>query len=331
MAALLDGVPATGEYMGVKAISEYAGVSKQAVFGAIARGRLHPVHIAGLSYRVIHRGEVLAWHHRLPWRPTPEDMAVLLAEGYKAEDFTPAVPGEPASPLDTLLGAPGGSSRASASPTPTGVPGGDGGAGGASGAFVSQADVRAFIETVFREGQGVAASAGPLVGSAAQGAMRGWAEVAGASVTPEDVAGVVSGAISGVMRPISETLRDSITPLSEALAQAALPRPAPPAEDAIARQMGALRVELAQLLTRMMDAIRPMVERLAAGGYVTPEDVAPFMALVGELAAGLAGSPFYDLTPRDAPAQMPALLAQLSADTLAASHSPTPAPDAGKE
>lgn len=312
-AVMASGAPVSGgDYVSVADAGKLAGLKTAGIYRAIYRGRLHPVRPLGVRHNVIFRGEILAWRARRVWRPTPQEMDALIDAGYNAEDFIPATPGELA---------------ASASPTPTG------GAAEASGAFVTPSDLLAAMEHYMREGQALTASVAPVVGSATESAMRGWlaaTSATGASGSPPDVADVAARVTESAIRPIAETIRANVAPLTEAMAQAAIPRPAPPAEDVVARQMGALRVELAQLLTRIMDALRPMVERLASGGYVTPEDVAPFMALVGELAGSLAGSPLYDLAPRDAPALMPGILAQLATD---ASQTParTPARDAGKE
>lgn len=309
MAAMLDEAPIiAGEYMSVRGACEYAGVTKQSVFYAISKGRLHPLHIPGLSYRVFFRSEVIAWRQRFQWRPLPRQVRTLVEAGYHIEDFTPLTPDE----------------LADSGALASGSSGGAGGAPEASGAFVAPSDLLAAMQHYMREGQALTASVAPVVGSATESAMRGWlaaASATGASGSPPDIADVAARVTESAIRPIAETIRANVAPLTEAMAQAALPRPTPPTEDVVARQMGALRVELAQLLTRIMNAIRPMVERLAGGGYVTPEDVAPFMALIGELAGSLAGSPFYELSPRDAPAQMPAILARLGEGL---SQTPTP-------
>lgn len=311
MAAIPDTSPnAAHDLLSVRGVCELIGVAKNTVFNAVRRGRLHPIRVRGSSRFLIFKSEVLAWRHRYQWSPTPEEMAALLASGYKAEDFTP---------IEPATASQGASSM---------------------GALVSQSDVLAYMQAVMREGQGQIASAAPLVESAAQGAMRGWAETMGASGAP-DVAALASGITEGALRPILDTIRASITPLSESLAQAALPRPAPPAEDVVARQMGVLRVELAHVLMRMLDAMRPMVERLASGGYITPEDAAPMLGLMGEIASGLAGSPLYDVAPRDLSTQLPAIVERLTVEARekreaqAASPTPTPeataAPDASRE
>ena len=298
MVAMPDTTPNVAhDLLGVRGVAEAVGVSRSAIFQAIRLGRLHPIKIRASNRLLIFRTDMLAWRLRQTWRPTPEELAALVASGYNAEDFTPAPPIEPAS----------------ASPS--------GGAAEASGAFVAPSDLLAAMQHYMRESQALTASVAPLVGSATESAMRGWRDATGASASPSDVADVAARVTESAIRPIAETIRANVAPLTEAMAQAALPRPTPPTEDVIARQMGALRVELAQLLTRIMNAIRPMVERLAGGGYVTPEDVAPFMALIGELAGSLAGSPFYELSPRDAPAQMPGILARLGEGL---SQTPTP-------
>ena len=302
MAAVLDATPnAARDLLSVRGVCELIGVARNTVFNAVNRGRLHPIRVGGSNRYLIFRGEVIAWRHRYPWRPTPEEVAALLASGYKSEDLASLLPIEPTS----------------ASPSASSM----GGRPEASGAFVAPADLLAAMQHYMRESQALTASVAPVVGSSTESAMRGWRDATGASASPSDVADVAARVTESAIRPIAETIRANVAPLTEAMAQAALPRPTPPTEDVVARQMGALRVELAQLLTRIMNAIRPMVERLAGGGYVTPEDVAPFMALIGELAGSLAGSPFYELSPRDAPAQMPAILARLGEGL---SQTPTP-------
>lgn len=288
MAAVLDTAPnAASDFMSVRGVCEYAGITRNSVFHAISKGRLHPLKAEGSSRFLFLRGEVIAWRHRYPWRPTPGELAALLAQGYKAEDFTPATPGELA---------------ASQGAAPTG------GAGETSGALVTPADVLAYVQVM---SQSVTTGAASVGGEVAERAMRPFAEAMreGAQVDINAVSQVARDMATNAIRPFADSMRESFIPLSESLAQALAPRSAPTSEDVVARQMSALRVELAQLLTRIMDAIRPMVERLAAGGYVTPEDIAPFMALIGELAGQLAGTPFYDLSPHDAPAQMPGILA----------------------
>lgn len=302
MAAIPDTLSNAGyDLLSVRGVAALIGVARGTVFNAVNRGYLHPIRVQHSNRFLIFRSEVYAWRHRYTWRPTPEELATLVASGYKAEDFTPATPGELA---------------ASAAPS--------GGAGETFSALISVADARAYVETVMRESQALATSAAPLAGNVVEGAMRAWLAQPNASDTLPDMTGAMSSAIEGVMRPITETISASVTPISEALAQAALPRPAPLAGDVVARQMNALRMELAQLLTRLMDAIRPMVERLAAGGYVTPDDIAPFMALMGELTSALAGSPFYEPA-REAIAQIPDALTHHNASPM-----PTPTPDGVK-
>jgi hypothetical protein len=298
-------------YMNMTAISDLVGITKQSVQYAIKAGHLHPVRFPWLRHRVYFRSEVLAWRHRYPWRPTSQELEVLMSAGYAASDFAPATPGEPTTPFEQLAAIPAS------------------GSGATSGALVAPADLMAYVQSVMREGQALTASAAALVGEATAGAMRPWAENVRAGVqTPPDMADVgdvASKVVQGAIYPIADTIRVSIAPISDALAQAAQARPAP-AADEVTRHMGALRVEVAAMLARMLEAFRPMVERLIAYERVTSEDAAPFMQLLHELTDALADSPYYALA-QSALAQIPATIEEMNTLRQAQAQTPAPAPD----
>lgn len=315
MAAVMasDAPAPGGAYVTIAEAGELAGLQTQGVYKAVYRGRLHPLRVKGERGKVVFRSELLAWRNRYRWQPTPVELQALVASGYQAEDFIPSLPGEPR-----------GSSTASQGASSMG------GASDMSGAFVSPADVLAYIQVLSQSATTGAASVG---GEVAERMVRPFAEALrdGATVDVGAVTRAAGDMAAQAVRPFAESLNESIAPLTQAMAQAALPRPTPPTEDAtedaIARRMQALRVELAQLLTRMLDAIRPMAERLLSGGYITPEDAAPMITLMAEIAGGLADTPLYDLAPRDISAQLPAIVEHMANKARAgsaASVSPTP-------
>lgn len=124
---------------------------------------------------------------------------------------------------------------------------------GASGApLASMPDVLAYAQMILREGQQAA-----------------------------------SAVAESAMRPIGEALR----PISEAIAESQHPAPAPTDMQDADKLLAQARGMLSFLMVELLNAMRPMMEAIAAGRQVTREDIAPIMALMEKLTREMKDSP----------------------------------------
>lgn len=108
------------------------------------------------------------------------------------------------------------------------------------------------------------------------------------TIAARDIAtGAASGAAEATARHVMGPIAEAIRPLVQSYADASQ-APAVSATD-VERVMSAVRFEAAQLLVRLVDALRPLIEAQAQGRRATTDDTRPIIAFMQDMVGKIAG------------------------------------------